>query len=246
MKHYEFGDGNGIPLILHLGTPGRGELGEELHKLASDAGIRLICPTRPWYDDEDVEPNFDVVSSGTINYLKDRGIQSAHAMGGSGGGPFALHLALCAGQRIDDCTLLAATGEPGVFANSVKSPHTKLLLEIFADRDYGRWKDTMGGWGVTEDLSRGAWKDFVAFYDNWPRMALVDACPIFVYHGENDPNAPLEAVKTLVKGAPTVSWHVTDEADHIAMAKDPSNGIFSTIFGALAARHAASHSVADA
>lgn len=238
MKHYEFGDSAGIPTVLHFGTPGRGDSGAELHELAAEFGIRLICPTRPWYDDEGVSPGFELVSNATINYLDELDIPSAHAIGGSGGGPFALHLALHGGRKIQDCTLLATMGAPREFADLVKSPYTRRLLEIFGGRDYGVWQDTMAGWGVSNDLARGAWQDFVAFYDGWPKMELLAAQPIFVYHGSDDQNAPLEAVRALTKHAPSVEWNVMDEADHLAMAKDPTNSIFTLIFRGIVERRA--------
>lgn len=238
MKHYEFGRSDGIPAVLHFGTPGRGDSGAELHELAAEFGIRLICPTRPWYDDEDVLPSFDVVSNAAICYLEEKGISSAHAIGGSGGGPFALHLALYGGNKIKDCTLLAAMGAPGTFTDLVQSPYTKKLLDIFHERDFGGWQDTMAGWGVPKDLAHGAWKDFIAFYECWPKMDLMTAQPIFVYHGSEDQNAPLEAVRELIEGAPSVVWNVTDEADHLIMAKDPTNTIFASIFSEIAKRPA--------
>ncbi|WP_267221476.1 alpha/beta fold hydrolase [Dyella silvae] len=240
MKHYELGDSEGIPAILHFGSPGCGDSGAELHELATQFGIRLICPTRPWYDDEGVSPSFEAVSRGTINYLEAKGIDAVHAIGGSGGGPFALHLALWDGSKVKDCTLLAAMGSPREFADHVRSPYTRRLLEIFHGRDYQAWQDTMAGWGVSKDLARGAWQDFIAFYDSWPKMELRAAQPIYVYHGSDDQNAPLEAVRALTKHAPLVEWNVMDAADHLAMAKDPANMIFASIFQGIADRRAVS------
>ncbi|MDB4914515.1 MAG: alpha/beta hydrolase [Gemmatimonadetes bacterium] len=62
MKIHEFGVTHGNPVIVFFGTPQRGEAGAELDGLASAHGIRLICPTRPWYDDEATIPSFDAVT----------------------------------------------------------------------------------------------------------------------------------------------------------------------------------------
>lgn len=112
MQFFEYGKPDGTPLVFLLGTPHTGDSVAELSALASEHGIRLICPTRSWYLDSAVEPSFESCTGSVLAYLDQGGAGPAAVMGGSGGGPFALHLATSRPEQFKACYLLASMGDP--------------------------------------------------------------------------------------------------------------------------------------
>lgn len=146
MPVHEFGRPDGTPLVFFLGTPQTGESGVVFDELASVHGIRLICPTRPWYERSDVVPSFEACTSAVMAYLDGKDITSCHVMGGSGGGPFALHLAANHPTLVRSCYLLAAMGTPAVFLETVSSPPTLQLLALLRENSYDVAIETMASW----------------------------------------------------------------------------------------------------
>ncbi|MDE2371047.1 MAG: hypothetical protein KGN16_18910 [Burkholderiales bacterium] len=236
MNIHEFGLPNGIPVVFFFGTPQRGDAGAEFDSLASERGIRLICPTRPWYDDQSVHPSFDAVTDPVLEYLKISGITTAFAAGGSGGGPFALHLAINGGDLIVDCTLLASMGLPESYAEHVTSPPSRELLKTFKPRDYDAWQVAFAKWGLPRDLAHGAWGDFLIYFDYLPKIGRGIDKKVYVYQSESDPNAPLASVQEMLSEATAVEWKIDKSACHIALAQDASNTLVGEIFRAIAQR----------
>jgi hypothetical protein len=236
MKIHEFGMAEGAPVIFFFGTPQRGDAGAEIDSLASSHGIRLICPTRPWYDEEHATPSFDAVTIPVLQYMSAAGITSAYAMGGSGGGPFALHLAIQGVSEIRDCTLLCSMGLPESFARDVTSPPTLEVLKALEGRDRERWNAACARWGLPPDLAQGAWGDFTTFFDCLPHMDRRISKPVYVYHGEADPNAPLGSIRELLADATDVRWNINESASHVAMAQDKSGNVIGQIFEAISTR----------
>lgn len=238
MNVFEYGDKAGIPLVLFGGTPQKGDALADMDALASEANIRLICPTRPWYDTRDIAPSFDAVTKPVLDYLRDHGMSWVHVMGGSGGGPFAFHMAKSAPEKVATCTLLASMGLPGIFSELVTSPPSIELLNAFMPRDYGAWMETTRRWGLAPDLGHGAWGDFVVYFDELAHMDLEVARPVIVHQSASDPNAPLKSVEAMVKQCRSVSWRISEGAGHLAMANDPTGRIMRDIFASIASGNA--------
>lgn len=78
-------------MLFLLGTPHTGESVAELADLATETGVRLICPTRSWYVDTAVDPSFEACTADIIRHFSECRIAHAYVIGGSGGGPFELH-----------------------------------------------------------------------------------------------------------------------------------------------------------
>jgi pimeloyl-ACP methyl ester carboxylesterase len=233
---FEYGSKDGVPVVLFFGTPERGSAGAELDMHASSHNLRLICPTRPWYDDQSASPSFDVVTKPVLDYLQKQGVTSAHVVGGSGGGPFALHLAIQDEQTIIDCTLLASAGLPDSFVKHVTSTPTLELLKAFENRDYANWIETCAKWGLPSDLAHGAWGDFITLFDELPKMNRKTNKPVYVYQSKTDPNAPLESVQDMLTEASNVEWYIDESACHIAMAKDKTGKVVDQIFASIQKR----------
>jgi len=230
----EYGDPDGIPLVVIPGTPEKASACAPFHESGVKHGLRLLCVTRPWYDDKSVEPSFDLVESQTIEYLKQRGIHGAFALGGSGGGPFALYLALKNDSIFKRCYLLASMGLPAPFVTHAKSSATRKLLELFQGSNYSEWMSALGAWKVDSQHAHGAWADFSVLHGDWSKFNLDSACGVEIYHGKDDPNAPYESIQALAALLRNVSWHITDDADHITMAQSDVPQIVDMIFGDVA------------
>ncbi|WP_226665532.1 alpha/beta fold hydrolase [Microbulbifer aggregans] len=230
MKFHEFGDSDGFPVIFFMGTPQKGDSGDEFSDLASRFGIRLICPTRPWYDDTSAHSSFDVCSENTIAYLRNNGITSCHAIGGSGGGPFALHLSTSNPGIVRSCYLLASMGTPDLFVEKVASPPTLQLLEFFRGNNYGSTIEYLRSLGLPDDLAHGAWADFKVLLGSWDSIAFKQAPIVYIHHGEDDENAPIESVRDLATKLPKTEFRISHHASHAGMAEDESSTEISRIF----------------
>ena len=238
MQILEFGCSTGTPVVFHFGTPQRGDAGADFSDLAASLDIRLICPTRPWYDNTASELGFDQVTALTLQYLSEHGIHRAHAVGGSGGGPFALHLAQSGSPTIADVTLFASMGEPSSFSRLVSSPPTVHLLSVFAARDHEAWMQACATWGLTPEVAHGAWGDFVVFFDQTPRLLKPHTPPVYVYQSLDDENAPIDSVRQLLALATDVHWTIDERFGHLAIAETEGISQIRDILSAIAARAA--------
>ena len=117
-------------------------------------------------------------------------------MGGSGGGPFALHLAIQGASEIRDCTLLCTMGLSESFARDATSPPTLETLNALEGRDTEGWNAACARWGLPPDPAHGAWGDFTTFFDGSPHTDRRISKPIYVYHSDADPNAPMEVFES--------------------------------------------------
>lgn len=238
MQILEFGNPDGIPVVFHFGTPQRGDAGAEFSELAASLNIRLLCPTRLWYDDSTGRLAFSAVTDPVLRYLGEQGILRAHAVGGSGGGPFALHLAQEGLHTITDVTLFASMGHPSSFAKLVSSPPTVHLLSVFASRSHTQWMEACASWGLTPELSDGVWGDFVVFFDQTASLLKKHVHPIHVFHGPDDENAPIGSVRDLLAMAEDVHWHIDERFGHLAIAQSEGVDQIHEILSAIADRAA--------
>ncbi|GHC07461.1 alpha/beta fold hydrolase [Thermomonas carbonis] len=236
MKFHEFGNKAGVPLVFFMGTPQRGEAGSEFSELANQLNVRLICPTRPWYDVDECQPSFDVCTRRTRQYLNANRIDSCHVMGGSGGGPFALHFSCNNPGLVMGCYLLASMGTPETFTRTVTSPPTRQLLELFATNSHEDAMETLGTWGLPRDLAHGAWADFKVLLGPWDSIPYANAPMVYVHHGEGDENAPIQSIRDLVGRLPRHEWRVSDAASHASLAQDGSFTELRRIFAEVGER----------
>lgn len=241
MEFFEYGKPDGAPLVFLLGTPHTGDSVAELSELALELGIRLICPTRSWYLDTSVEPSFESCTNSVLAHLAQSGISRAAVMGGSGGGPFALHLATSCPGQVSACYLLASMGDPGVFRETVVSPHTKALLQLFSASNYEQFVVQLGQWGITPQLAHGVWSDFEVLLGSWATINLHSPVRVLIHHGEKDDNAPLESVRSLAAQLSHAELRLSPCASHLGLANDKEFREFRTIFS-----EAAQHLLAEA
>jgi pimeloyl-ACP methyl ester carboxylesterase len=236
MQFFEYGKPDGIPLLFLLGTPHTGDSVAELSDVAAELGIRLIAPTRSWYIDSALEPSFESCTAQVLSYLSNAGITRAVVMGGSGGGPFALHLATNSPDLFSACYLLASMGDPAVFQEAVASPHTKVLLDLFRTADYDQAVSQLGQWGVPPRLAHGVWADFRVLLGSWAAIDFASKVPVFIHHGEHDDNAPLESVQALASQLQVCELRLSPHASHLGLANDKAFSEFRRIFSEAAER----------
>ena len=230
MHFFEYGKPGGVPLVFLLGTPHTGDSIAELADLATETGVRLICTTRSWYLDTAIAPSFAICTAQVIRYLEENGLSHAFAIGGSGGGPFALHLATSHPDIFGACYLIAAMGEPEVFIRTVKSPHTQTLLRLFADSDYDRALAQLVDWGIPSALAHGVWADFQVLLGSWETINFATAVPVYIHHGEDDDNAPLESIRALAAKLTNCRLRISHGASHLGLANDKEFTELRSIF----------------
>jgi pimeloyl-ACP methyl ester carboxylesterase len=230
MHFFEYGKPDGVPLVFMLGTPHTGDSVAELSDLATEAGVRLICTTRPWYVDTATAPSFEICTAEVIRYLSAQGVNQAFVIGGSGGGPFALHLASTHPDIFCGCYLLAAMGDPDLFISTVKSTHTQTLLRLFAISDYDRALAQLADWGIPLALAHGVWADFKVLLGSWETIELATPVPVYIHHGEDDDNAPLESIRALAAKLSNCQVRISPSASHLALANDKELTEFRSIF----------------
>lgn len=239
MHFFEYGKPDGVPLVLMLGTPHTGDSGADLTGLAMEAGVRLICTTRCWYLNTDTAPSFETCTAQVIRYLKENGLSRAFAIGGSGGGPFALHLASTHPDTFGACYLIAAMGEPDVFTRTVRSPHTQTLLQLFADSDYDRALAQLVDWGIPPALAHGVWADFDVLFGSWETIDFTTTVPVYLHHGEDDDNAPLESIRALAAKLTNCRMRISPAASHLGLATDKEHTELRSIFAEVARKYTA-------
>ncbi|WP_299587743.1 alpha/beta hydrolase [uncultured Microbulbifer sp.] len=235
MNVHEFGDSGGVPVVLFTGTPQKGDSGQEFSNLAIQFGIRLICPTRPWYDEFDSAPSFSKCTDKTRAYLEKNKINICHVIGGSGGGPFAIHFSTTYFDVVHSCYLLASMGTPSIFVEKVKSPPTLKLLEFFRNNSYRSAIDYLTSLGLSEELAHGAWSDFKVLLGSWESIEFQRSPVVYIHHGEEDENAPIESIRDLAGKLPRSEIRVSPQASHIELAEDKELSEFNRIFKEIAA-----------
>jgi len=116
----DYGNPNGLPIILLHGTPGSRVFGFENEPLLINNELRIITPERPGYGLSDSFQNRTINDfSHDIEQLANSlNIDKFHVAGVSGGGPYVLACAYCLPSRVLSATLIASatpTGLSGFF-----------------------------------------------------------------------------------------------------------------------------------
>lgn len=114
LAYVEYGDGDGVPVVYHHGTPGSRLFGEAFRRVAERQGVRLIAPDRPGVGRSDPDPDRDLVDwADDAAALADAlGVETFAALGFSGGGPHALATAARHPDRVDRAALVSTVGPP--------------------------------------------------------------------------------------------------------------------------------------
>ncbi|WNJ19026.1 alpha/beta hydrolase [Pontibacter sp. G13] len=107
-----YGPEDGIPWVLHHGTPGSRISTDE--SIYYELGIQVICPERPGYGRSSPNPQASYASwvKDVVSLLDFLGLESVHVGGVSGGGAFAAACASMASERFRSLSLMASVAPP--------------------------------------------------------------------------------------------------------------------------------------
>ena len=113
------GPQDGVPLLLHHGTPMSGLPFEAFVRGATERGVRSISYSRPGYGGSTRAPGRSVADcAGDVAAILDRlGTDRTLTLGWSGGGPHTLATAALLSDRVIACATMAGAGpygEPGL------------------------------------------------------------------------------------------------------------------------------------
>src|SRR5437762_921361 len=110
------GPDDGVPLVLHHGTPGGGRIYEPFAREATARGLRMVTYSRPGYGSSSRNEGRDVAAcaADTAAILDHLGADRAYTAGASGGGPHTLACAALLPERIVACATIAGVGQFGV------------------------------------------------------------------------------------------------------------------------------------
>jgi pimeloyl-ACP methyl ester carboxylesterase len=116
LRVLEDGDPDGVPVLVHHGTPSSRLLSRHTVADARERGIRLIGYDRPGFGGSDRQPGRSVADCvGDVRAIADAlGIDRLLTHGGSGGGPHALACAALLGDRVAAAATLASAAPYGV------------------------------------------------------------------------------------------------------------------------------------
>lgn len=129
----EYGESDGIPLMLFHGTPGSRVLKElEGASWLAKFGIRLIVPERPGFGLSDPAPKRNILDwASDVEELADHlALDRFHVAGGSGGGPYAIACALHLPKRVLSVSLFSSGGPPEVTRFSEMNRGNKIVFYL--------------------------------------------------------------------------------------------------------------------
>jgi pimeloyl-ACP methyl ester carboxylesterase len=115
LRVLEDGDPDGVPLLLHHGTPGSRLLSRRWVADARERGIRLIGYDRPGFGGSDRHPGRSVADCvDDVRAIADAlGVDRLLTAGGSGGGPHTLACAALLGDRVPAAATMASAAPYG-------------------------------------------------------------------------------------------------------------------------------------
>lgn len=130
-------------------------------------------------------------------------------------------------------------GDPDVFIRTVKSPHTQTLLQLFADSDYDRALAQLVDWCIPPALAHGVWADFEVLLGSWETIDFTTTVPVYLHHGEDDDNAPLESIRALAAKLTNCRMRISPAASHLGLATDKEHTELRSIFAEVAWKYTA-------
>ena len=96
--------------------------------------------------------------------------------------------------------------------------------------------ETLGTWGLPRDLAYGAWADFKVLLGPWDSIMFANAPMVYIHHGEDDENAPIQSIRDLAGHLPRHEWRVSDHASHASLAEDEAFTELRRIFAEVGGR----------
>jgi pimeloyl-ACP methyl ester carboxylesterase len=109
------GPDQGMPLVLHHGTPSERSQYPPFAEAAAARGLRLVTYSRPGYGGSSRQPGRVIAdcAADTLAVVERFGAGRFYTAGWSGGGPHALACAALLGDRVRACATIAGVGPFG-------------------------------------------------------------------------------------------------------------------------------------
>jgi pimeloyl-ACP methyl ester carboxylesterase len=112
LEYADLGDPAGRPVVFFHGTPGTAGMAGVIAEEARRHGIRLVAVSRPGYGaSTTTPPGLTSVARDALEPADRLGLGTFVAMGGSGGGPYALALGALAPDRVSSVAVLGGPGD---------------------------------------------------------------------------------------------------------------------------------------
>jgi pimeloyl-ACP methyl ester carboxylesterase len=240
LAYTDSGAADGVPVVVHHGTPGSRLFAALLSDVAAAEGVRLIVPDRPGYGCSSPPPSDWTWWDWQVDLaelLDSMSIDRAAVMGFSGGGPFALAAATSEwASRIGLVstvvppaeTLLATLSNVPLAVHllfrvssaiaAVTGPRT--VVQQYTNRSVS---DAIAH-AVAEDFHEALRQDTRAVVRENRSFATKTLAPkqvplpIRAWHGARDKNTPLASVRSFMN--PTGGSLATSETDHLGTLLD--------------------------
>lgn len=231
LAYSDHGDG---PVVLFCqGTPGTRLLPPGLIAAALDEGLRLITPDRPGFGRSDPQPGRTLAdwAADVAALLDALDLAAVDVIGGSGGGPYAVVTGVELPSRVGAVALLC----PGVPADApvhgTVVPRDRDALRRRGETFHRLLRDdpdgfvAMLGYGDDPDFLAGmreAFRQGPAAYvedhtlndSQWSDLLPRLHRPTRIWHGTEDVNIPLAAVRWMADRMPGAELTVLPGFDH--------------------------------
>jgi pimeloyl-ACP methyl ester carboxylesterase len=202
-----YGPEDGVPVVVHHGTPGAAGLFESLVQAAAERGTRHITYSRPGYGGSTRRPGRSVADCVTdvVAIADALGYERFHSVGGSGGAP---HSIACAALLPDRVISAAAIATPapldaegldwtaGMGAENI-AEIAAVLGDLVREADRQVITGPFADWLADEcarSLATGVWRwfdDDRALFSDWGFDLSEVGAPLTLWHGEEDRFVPV-------------------------------------------------------
>ncbi|HST64670.1 MAG TPA: alpha/beta hydrolase [Mycobacteriales bacterium] len=232
MAYSDLGAGPAV-LACH-GTPGTRLEGQ------AAAGLRVLTPDRPGFGRSSPQPGRTLADwpADAAVLLDALGLDRVGVIGGSGGGPYAIATGVALGDRVTAVALLAPGIPVDAPVHGSVVPRDRAELrergELFArllrDDPGGFNRVTGHDWdpdtlaSLTEAFRQGAdayVEDHSINDSDWAALLPQLKRPARVWHGAEDDNIPVEAVRWMVERMPDAELTVLPDTGHDVFAAWP-------------------------
>jgi pimeloyl-ACP methyl ester carboxylesterase len=239
----EGGDPNGTPVVFFHGCPDTRRASWSGHAAASAVGVRLIAANRPGYGaSTPAPPSYERVVADTAELADQLEIDTFRLLGMSIGGTFALACAALLGPRVIATALVAtpreATAEGTPEENADRARPEFLAWRATVDPDdpddaslAERWlaslppedrvlvegppAEVAGAAREAIGVPDGYVADAGLVFSRWPFRVADIRCPVSLWYGARDGNAPTPHGAWLLGQLPQATLHVLEGLGHL-------------------------------
>ncbi|GID10074.1 alpha/beta fold hydrolase [Actinocatenispora rupis] len=229
LRYCRYGPPDGVPVVVHNGTPSSRWKWPRLVDAMDRSGLRLLVYDRPGYGGSSRQPGRTVADAAEdVRALADaQGWARFAVFGGSGGGPHALACAALLADRVTRCAVVSgirpaedperARDEP-----ALRSRLAEVAADILRAVDAGGPElptepgppartdpDAMARIRATFVDGMDGWADdSIALARPWGFAPDAVGVPVGIWRGTDDPHVSAEHADWLLAHVPTAEPHV--------------------------------------